>query len=164
MTALHLIASEYQDAARKLADLDLDVATIADTLEGMSGDLEAKAQSVAMAVRAIGADAAALKAWAKTANERAAQLEAREEHIRRYLADTLLACGIRNVSGPGVQISFRKADSVDVFDAAQVPQAYYVTKPPPEPAISLVLVKDAIKAGQDVPGARIVTREHIQIK
>ena len=54
MTALHLIAAEYQDAARKLADLDLDVETIADTLEGMSGDLEAKAQSVAMAVRAIG--------------------------------------------------------------------------------------------------------------
>ena len=61
MTALYEIAAEYRDAATKLAELDLDAQTVADTLEGLSGDLETKAQNVAFFVRNLEATAAAIK-------------------------------------------------------------------------------------------------------
>ena len=61
MTALYLIAAEYRAAATALADLDMDAQTVADTLDGMAGDLEVKAQAVAYAVRSMEADAAAVK-------------------------------------------------------------------------------------------------------
>ena len=48
-------------AAQQLADLDLPPEAVADTLEGMSGDLELKAQNVAMFVRNLEATAAAIK-------------------------------------------------------------------------------------------------------
>ena len=44
MTQLYIIAQEYKDAADKLADLDLDAQTIADTLEGLAGDLDGHSQ------------------------------------------------------------------------------------------------------------------------
>ena len=71
MTSLFAIATEYRSAALKLADLDMDAQTIADTLEGMSGELEVKAQNVAHMVRSIEADAAAVAQWGKDAAARA---------------------------------------------------------------------------------------------
>ena len=48
MTALYLLAEEYRAAAEKLADLDLDEQTVADTLESLAGSVEVKATNVAM--------------------------------------------------------------------------------------------------------------------
>ena len=40
MTALYELAAEYRADAEKLADMDLDEQTLADTLEGLGGELE----------------------------------------------------------------------------------------------------------------------------
>jgi hypothetical protein len=40
MTALYEIAHQYRADADKLADMDLDEQTLADTLDSLSGDLE----------------------------------------------------------------------------------------------------------------------------
>ena len=71
MTALYLIVDEYRAAATQLADLDLPPEVVADTLESLAGDLEVKAQNVAHMVRALEADATAIKQWAKDAEARA---------------------------------------------------------------------------------------------
>ena len=164
MTTLFAIAAEFQAAARTLADLDLDAQTIADTLEGLSGAVEVKAQSVAHVIRAIDADAAAVTQWAKDAMERAAAAQKRAEHLREYLAAALLACGIQKVEGPGIALSFRKSTAVVIDSAEQVPAEFYVSKPAPPPAVSKTLIGDALKAGRDVPGARMETRMNLQVK
>lgn len=46
MTALYEIAADYRADLAALADLDLDPQTVADTLEGMQGDLQAKLRAV----------------------------------------------------------------------------------------------------------------------
>ena len=61
MTQLFVLAGEYRSAAQKLADLDLDEQTVADTLESLSGDLEVKATNVAMFARDLEARAEAIK-------------------------------------------------------------------------------------------------------
>lgn len=45
MTALFILAKEHRALADKLHDLDLDDQTIADTLEGESGDLVEKGKT-----------------------------------------------------------------------------------------------------------------------
>jgi hypothetical protein len=167
MTALYVIAHEYQAAARTLADLDLDPQTVADTLEGMSGALEVKAQSVAMMVRVMEADAAAVAQWAKDANARAKAIENRADALRDYLKRTLESCGITKVDGPGITIGFRKSSAVVIDDPDQLPAEFMVTPPAPPPAPpapSKTLIGDAIKAGREVPGARIEHRTNLQIK
>ena len=164
MTALYVIAQEYQSAARALADLDLDPQTVADTLESMSGDLELKSQNVAMMVRSMESDAAAVAQWAQDALARAQAIEKRAEALRDYLKRSREACGVTKVEGPGVSIGFRKSSAVVGDDEAQVPAEFFVAKPPPPPALSKTLIGNALKAGREVPGARIEHRTNLQIK
>lgn len=164
MTALYLLAAEYHDAARKLADLDLPPEVVSDTLEGMAGALEVKAQSVAYMVRSMEADAAAVAQWAKDANARAKAIEQRAEHLRDYLARTLQSCGIQKVQGPGVSMTFRKSSAVVIDEPALIPAEYMRAPEPPPPSPSKTLIGEAIKAGREVPGARIETRFNLQIK
>lgn len=164
MTALYLIAQEYRTAAAQLADLDLPPEVIADTLEGLAGDLETKAQSVAHMVRVMEADAAAVKQWAKDATERAKAIEARADRLREYLSSNMIACGITKIEGPGVTLSFRKSTAVVIDDEAQIPAAYMRQRPPPPPEPDKVLLSAAMKAGEVVPGARLETRQALHVK
>jgi uncharacterized protein YlxW (UPF0749 family) len=164
MTALYLIAQEYRAAAAQLADLDLQPEVIADTLESMAGDIETKAQSVAHMVRSLEADAAAVKQWAKDANERAKAIESRAARLREYLSSNMQACGIQRIEGPGITLSFRATSSVVIDDEAQIPAEYMRQKPPPPAEPDKVALAAAMKAGASIPGARIETRQALQVK
>lgn len=47
MTALYNLATEYRAAADRLHDIDVPEEVIADTLEGLAGEVEAKSTNVA---------------------------------------------------------------------------------------------------------------------
>lgn len=164
MTTLAMIAAQYRADADKLADLDLDEQTVADTLEAMAGDLEIKAQSVAHMVRAFEADAAAVAQWAKDASARAKAIEARAERLRDYLAHCLDQAGIEKIDGPGIRISWRKSSAVVIDDETQIPLSLMVCPPAPEPRPDKVSIASEIKAGRDVPGAHVEQRRSLQIK
>jgi Siphovirus Gp157 len=164
MTALYLLTGEYKAAASALADLDLPPEAVADTLESLSGDLEVKAQNVALMARSLDATAASVKQWAKDASERAKAIEARAERLREYLARCLMDAGIQRVEGPGVVISWRKSSAVVIDEPAMIPAEFMRTPEPPPPAPDKTAISAAIKAGAAVPGAHIEHRQLLQIK
>lgn len=164
MTALFLLANEYREAAARLADLDMDPQTVADTLEAMSGDLEVKAQNVGFMVRSLEADAAAVKQWAKDAQERAKTLEGRAESLRDYLRRCMEATGIQKIEGPGITLSFRKSSAVIVDEPGLIPAEFMRTPEPPPAAPDKKAIADAIKAGREVPGAHVEQRQSLQVK
>ena len=164
MAALYFLANEYRADYAKLQELDLDPQTLADTLEGMGGELEHKAMNVALMARSLEAEADAAKQWAKAATERAKAIEARAESLRAYLARCMDACGIEKISGPAVSLSFRKSSAV-VIDGADLIPADLMRVPEPKPAEpDKAAIADAIKAGREVPGAHIEQRRTLQIK
>ena len=76
-----------------------------------------------------------------------------------YLKLNMEQAGIDKIECPLFQITIRKnPPSVDVFDDKQIPAEYWVTPEPKPPvaAISKTLLSNAIKAGAEVPGARLV--------
>jgi len=164
MTALHFLAAEYRSTALALADLDLPPEAVRDTLEGISGDLEHKAQNVALMARSLEADAAAVKQWAKDANERAKALQARADSLRDYLARCMLDCGIEKITGPGVSLSFRASSAVVIDEPALIPVEFLRTPPPPAPEPDKTAIAAAIKAGREVPGAHVEQRKSLQVK
>lgn len=164
MTTLFAIAKDYRSAAAKLADLDIPPEVIADTLESLSGDLEVKSQNVAFMVRSLEADAAACKQWAKDAAERAKAIEARAERLKDYLAANMIACGIEKISGPGVELSFRKSAAVVIDAEYLIPAEFMRRKPAPDPEPDKKAIADAIKEGKEVAGAHVEQRLNLQIK
>lgn len=161
---LYLLATEYRDAAVKLADLDMPPEVVADTLESLSGDLETKAQSVGHMVRSIEADAAAIKQWAADATERAKAVQARADALRDYLRRNLEACGITKVEGPGIAISFRKSSAVVIDEPGLVPAEFLRYPEPPPPSPDKQAIAAALKSGLEVPGAHIETRQNLVLK
>lgn len=164
MTALYALAAEYRQAAAVLADLDIPPEVVADTLESIGGDLQIKAQNVALMVRSIEADAAAIKQWAKDAADRAKAVESRAEQLREYLARCLSDAGIEKVEGPGVAISWRKSSAVVIDQAELIPAEFMRQKPPPTAEPDKTAIAAAVKAGQEVPGAHVEQRKNLQIK
>lgn len=164
MTALYIIANEYKSAAQKLYDMDLDEQALEDTLESIGGEIEVKAQNVAYMVRGLEAEAAAVAEWAKAANERSRVIAKRAERLKDYLAGNMLIAGIEKITGPGVALSFRSSSAVVIDEPALIPVEFMRRKPPPEPEPDKTAIAAAIKAGQDVQGARLEHRKNLQIK
>jgi hypothetical protein len=164
MTALYLLANEYRDAAQRLVDLDMDDQTIADTLDGMSGELTVKAQNVGFMIRSLEADASAIKDWAKDAGERAKALEHRAESLRGYLQRCMEATGIEKIEGPGIVLSFRKSSAVAINEPDLIPLEFMRTPEPPPAAPDKKAIADALKAGREVPGAHLEHRRSLQVK
>ena len=162
--ALWQLTDEYRAAAIALSEMDIDAQTVADTLEGLSGDLEAKAQSVGHMVRAFEADAEACKAWAKTAAERAKAIEGRADALRSYLQRCMEAAGIQKIEGPGIALGLRKSSAV-VIDGADLIPAKYMRQPEtPPPAPDKAAIAAALKCGEAVSGAHIEHRANLYVK
>jgi hypothetical protein len=162
---LYDISKEYRDAAEKLADMDLDEQTIADTLESISGDLEVKAQNIVFFARNMEATAASIKEAEANMAARRKAMENRAEGLRRYLLGSLQYAGISKVECPYFKIAVQdNPPAVDVFEPALLPSEYMRQPEPPPPAPDKAAIKDALKAGKDVPGARLVQGKRLAIK
>lgn len=164
MSTLIDLAGQYKADLAKLAELDLDEQTLTDTIESLGGELEVKAQNVAHVIRTMEAEAETIKAWAKSATERAKAAEARAEWLKNYLSGALQHAGIQKVSGPGVAITFRKSTAVVIDEPGLIPAEFMNQPPPPAPIPSKTAIGDALKAGKDVPGAHLEVRQNLQIR
>jgi len=165
MTALYELAAEYRADAEKLADMDLDEQTLADTLDGLSGELEVKAQNVIMFTRNLEATAAAIKeAEAQMAARRKA-LENRAAGLRRYVLENMQFAGIQKIECPLFKLSIRdNPAAVDIYEPGLIPAQYMKQPEPPPPAPDKTAIKAAITAGTDVPGARLTKGTRLDIK
>lgn len=159
------VAHEYRDMADRLADLDLDEQTIADTLEAEGGALVEKGTNVAFVVRNLEASAEAIKAAEQQMAARRKAIEARSKRLRQYLLDAMQLAGVSKIESPHFVLSVRaNPPSVNVFDADQVP-ADFMRQPDPPPAEpDKKRIADALKAGQDVPGCSLQHGHRLDIK
>jgi len=165
LPALYTLAAEYRDAAERMADMELDDQTIADTLEGMAGALEVKATNVAAFARNLESTAAAIKAAEGEMAQRRKAIEHRVESLRTYLLDNMVRAGISKIESPLFRLAVREnPPSVVIDDAALLPDDYLTIPMPPPPAPDKKAIAEALKAGIDVPGARLARSKRIEIK
>lgn len=162
-TALYALVEQYREDAAKLNDLDLDEQTVLDTLEGMAGELEVKAQNVAMMVLSLDFMAKAHKERASVIAERGKAIQNRADSLKQYLTRCLEAAGVQKIEATDVRITWRKSSAV-VIDGEDLIPAEYMRQPEtPPPAPDKKAIADAIKAGKEVPGAHIEQRKSLQI-
>lgn len=164
MTSLYTIASAYQADLAALADLDLDPQTVADTLEGMQGDIRDKLR----AVIAFSLDQDVLATGTEDAAKRMADLakarRARVQYLRDYALQTMQATGIAEVATDewGAKLA-KKPASVNVFDADKVP-AVFMRTPEPQSVPDKASIAAALKAGASVPGCELTQGYRLAIK
>jgi hypothetical protein len=158
------LKQEYQLAAHKLQDMDLDEQTLHDTLEAMAGDLEVKATNTVMVARNMRVTAAAIKDAEAGMAARRKAIEARADYLEKRVFDTMIETGISKIECPYFKLAIQNNPaSVDVFDQLQIPQDY-LREIPAKFEIDKALIKKAIGDGFEVPGARLVHGQRLAIK
>lgn len=163
--ALYTIADQYLADVRKLEEMELDDQTFADTLESISGDLEIKATNVAMFVRNLESSADAIKQAEKQMADRRKALEAKAERIKSYLLDNMLRTGISKIDTPYFSLSVRKnPPAVEVLNMDAIPDEYLDIPPMPQPVLNKNRLKDDLKNGVIVEGARLTAGHSLLIK
>lgn len=162
---LYELSDQFQLAAQKLADLDLDEETIADTLEGLQGELEVKATNVAMFARNLESMAEQIKLAEAAMSARRKAIENRAQRVKDYLKLNMERTGIQKIESPYFNISIRDNPPSVVIDAAsQIPEDY-MRQPELPPAVpDKKLIAQAIKDGYTVPGCHLESSKRLEIR
>jgi hypothetical protein len=170
MTSLTLfqIAHEYRQITDVLTDAGCDEQTLTDTLEGEAWPLELKAQNYGFVIRNLQATAASIKDAEKLMADRRKSIERRADALLERLKTGLEIAGVIKLDCPHFALTIKKnPPSVNIWDEKQIPARFMripPPPPPPAPAPDKAAIKDAIKAGEDVPGAIMAQGTRLEIK
>lgn len=134
----------------------------ADKLDALETKRNTKLEAVALYIKSLEAEAAAMKAEEKALAERRAVREKEAERLRRYLSDSMQALGDTKLETARVALSFRKSESVVIEDQAALPVEFLKVKMTETP--DKTAIKKAIKSGATVEGAALVENKNLQIK
>jgi hypothetical protein len=164
MSSLYEISLAYRADVARLADLDLPAEVVTDTLDAMSGELEVKAQNVVMYARNLQATAAAIKDAEEQMAKRRKAIESRAKHLLEYVQGCMETAEVQRIECPHFRLAIQaKPPSVDVYEPDLLPVEYMRTPEAPPPAPDKGAIAAAIKAGKEVPGARLVQGTRLAI-
>ena len=166
-TALSLfaLADEYKAIADQLAEMDADEQTLTDTLEGEAFPVEQKAKAIAAVIGNLDAEATAYSEHAKKVAAYGKARAARADWLRSYLKTAMQRTGIKEIKADSFVIKLRdNPGSVNIFEPGLIPEKYMRVPdaPPPEP--NKKEISDAIRLGIDVPGAKMIKTQRVEIK
>lgn len=146
----------------------LDGDNVVDTETGEVLDVEAlnslkmafaeKAENIAMFIRNLDAEAAALKEQKNIFAARQKAAENKRDALKEYLAMCLQGKPFKT---DRVKVTFRKSEAVKVTDQVSIPDRYFYFA---DVKVDKTEIKKALKAGENVPGCVLEEKQNIQVK
>ena len=153
---------EIKEQYLSLMEMDLDEVTFADCLEGLQGDLEDKADNIAYIVKTLKAEADAIKGEAKTLQERAKAKLNKADRLTQYLFESMKQLNKPKIETTRNCLSIKK-NPVSVVTLEDFCNDEYM-KEVVEVKIDKAKLKEDLKAGIKVDGARLEQKERLEVK
>ncbi len=139
----------------------LDAQTYSDTLEGVEGAFEVKAEKVVYAILGIDRRAQLMKDQLKRFRERIHVVEQNAQYLRTYLQHGLESTGKKRLETPAFTMTLRKSTAVIITNEEDVPSQLMREKTTVAP--DKLAIGDQLKAGETVPGAELEHRTTLLI-
>ena len=127
-------------------------------LDGLQMERDKKIENIVFLIENTENDIEGLKRQEEIFKARRKAAEKKQESLKGYLSRVLQGQRFETVRA---KVTFRKSEAVVVEDEEKVPKDYWVEKV--TEGIDLTAVKNALKAGKSVEGARIEERYNPQI-
>ena len=160
---LYQLVDEFLSAQQKLADLDMPANVVADTLEGLEGELTIKAEKVAFVVRNFEGAVSQIDEAIEAMIARRNALENRAKQIREYLQSNMERTGITEISCPYFKLTVQdNPESVEIHGPIISEYLRFYKAPDPQP--DKTKIKEALKAGKTVIGATLKRTRRLVIK
>jgi len=161
MSNLYELTEQYRSLS-KVEDLEPD--QLADTLEGLTGEIEAKANAIAIVLNTMGNRVSVIDAEIDRLKKMKSTIENQDKSVREYLRSNMAATGISSIKCDLFSITLAKGrDVVVIDDESQLPDEYLsvATKITPDKRALLAALKD----GETIAGASLTkSAESLRIK
>lgn len=128
-------------------------------IDGLQMALEEKTENVLLWIKNLQADAEALKKEKQAFADRQARVETKAESLKRYVGGILEG---QKFQTPRVVASWRKSEAVEYIGNVNDLPADCIKIA--DPVVDKTALKKALKNGAEIEGARIITRQNLQIK
>ncbi len=150
-----------------MEQVDPETGELPEGFEQARAIVASKAQAVTAFILENDAQAAMVEAHAKSLLDRVKTARKRSDWLRQYLHSHMSACGILSIKADdgtfSATLAKERDKSVEVFDAAQVPQDY-MREVPATSVPDKTLIRKALDDGFEVPGAKMVKNDRLTIK
>lgn len=170
-TTLYEISDVYKDFISAVENGEIeDPQAIADTLDGIQQEFDAKVENIACLYKSMSAEAEAIETEAKALAARAKYKRNVCERMRQYVASNMLAVGQAKYESPRARLSFRKSESLEITDEGKLAASLSIAGADDLLTVETVRkfdkagIKKAVKEGAVLYGCEIITNQNLQIR
>lgn len=162
---LYELTEDYMNLLELAEDPDIDEQAFTDTLEGIDGALEDKAEGYAKVIRTLEGDAAACDAESKRLRNKKQTIENNIRRMKAALQYAMQATGKTKFKTALFSFGIQKNPAAVVIDEGyieNIPDRFLI---PQDPQIDKKAIKEALKAGEDLEGlAHLESTESLRIR
>lgn len=162
---LYELTKEYIQLLDLAEDPDVDPEVVADTLEGIGGEIEDKADAYATVLASLDGDIKMLSEEIARLNARKTGMEAKKQRIKDALQRGMIATGKTRFKTEKFSFSVQKNPAsvvMETDDVGRIPVEYLVAQ---EPKINRTQIKEDLKNGMELPGiAHLEQGESLRIR
>jgi hypothetical protein len=165
MTALYQLTHQLRELERLADEGEVPAEVLADTVEGLTGEIEIKAQNIAQFVGNLESSTAAIDQAIAEMKARRDRIQRQADWLRGYLFVQMQASGITRIACPYFTLSIKKnPPKVVITDPGKVPADLYVYPVAPDPYPNKAAIAAKLKAGEAVDGAHLEQGERLDIR
>jgi hypothetical protein len=148
---LYELANEY----RELENMDLDADTLADTLESLEGEFDAKADAICHVLANLQAQRSAIIDELSRLEEREGRVSVNIDGLKDYLRDNMEKLGKKKIESAKFTINcVAGRDKVRVYDEVQILDQYFTVVPESKKLDKRMLLAD-LKEGFELEGVEL---------
>lgn len=161
LPSLYELEQQYLDLLKWDAESDEDTDAWNELLESLTGDIENKVTNCALVVQELKSDVAGIADEIRRLQDRKKAAVNKIDSLKSYMQQGMELAGIEKTKDVRVTVSIQNnPPALLVYDEDMVPADYIRIVE----EIDKAKIKDAIKAGDDVPGARLTQGRGIRIR
>lgn len=162
---LYQITDEYIQLLDMMQDPEIDPEVIMDTMEGIQGEFEVKADSYAVVIKELEADIAKYQTEIKRLTTAAKSMTDNLNRIKEMLLASMISTGNQKLETEHFKFSVAKNGGVIPLwidkDISSIPEEYIINKPEADKA----KIREALTEGRKLPFAHFEERGvHLSIK
>lgn len=165
MSSIYELTQDYLQILSMLEDPELDPQTLADTMEGIEGEFEIKAENYAKVMKNLEGDILAIKTEIDRLTAKKKALENNIKNMKSTLQTAMETTGKTKFKTELFSFNIQKNAPAVVIDEQyieNIPDKYLKYK---DPEIDKTAIKDAIQKGEDLGGiAHLEIKNSLRIK
>ena len=161
MATLYELTGQFRELLELVEQGEVDPEMLADTLEGLEGEIEIKADGYAKVIRELEGKTAVLKDEIDRLSKRKSVIENNIKNLKQALETAMRATGKTKFKTDLFSFNIQKNPPKLIIDKPEeIPEEYLI---PQEPKIDTKAIKEILKQ-QELPFARLEQSESLRIR